>query len=145
MLGRKMRPNCDPCRYNCSDIITDEQRQQLFDRYYGLGDLHKQWLMLSTLIDRTEPKKHSITDPPKYKRRAPPKVVQRNRVANYVYYLEGTNSERLRVCQSLFLATFDINDAVLKTAINKTNAAGELIDHDRRGFRNAKMNKNKSI
>lgn len=135
MEGRQLRPNCAPgCRANCSDFLTDDQRQQIFNRYYEMADVHRQWSFLSLLIDRTGSKIRSIYDPPVYKRCATAKIRQRMRSANNSYYLQvDIGGEMIKVCQKMFLATFDINDAVVKTVLSKTNAAGELIDHDRRG------------
>lgn len=145
MEGRKMRPNCAPyCRSDCSQLINDEQRQKLFDHYYSLGDLHRQWTFLSSLIDRTKPKLRSAFDPPVYnKRNAAPKIRQRVRSANKTYHLEAGDGNRIRVCQNMFLATFDIYIGVVTSVLNKTNVAGELIDYDRRGYKTGRNLKKK--
>lgn len=142
MEGRQMRPNCAPlCRKDCSQSISDEQRQRIFDRYYGLANLQRQWIFIRSLVDRTKSKGRSLYDPPKFKRNAAPKVRQRPRSANNTYYLEVDGGERIKVCQKLFLATFDFNIGAVTSALIKTNAAGELIDHDRRGNKSGQLNK----
>ena len=71
--------------------------------------------------------------PKKYKtRERPPVEIKKKRNNNIRYFLD-INDERLRVCKTMFLNTFDIGEAVVESAIKKTNDKGDLIDVDRRG------------
>lgn len=139
--SRQMRPACDPkqCRMKCSTRVSEEYRSNMFDSYYALANLPLQWQFLAQHSDRTVPK---IKDRPAvYKRSSaslaaskPP--VQKRRQNNIRYFLTGgDNDERIFVCKSMFLATFDIGETSVATALQKTDANGQLIDYDRRGRR----------
>lgn len=138
--SRRIRPACDPtvCRMKCSTRVTEELRVRMFDRYYALANLPLQWQFLAQHSDRTVPK---IRDRPAvYKRSgfplaaAPKQSVQKRRQNNIRYFLIGADgSERVFVCKSMFLATFDIGETSVATALQKTDASGVLIDYDRRG------------
>lgn len=138
---RQMRPACDPnvCRMKCSTRISDELRSLMFNSYYALANLPLQWQFLAQHSDRTVPK---IRDRPAvYKRSSttatasqPP--LQRRRQNNVRYFLKDVDtSERIFVCKSMFLATFDIGETSVATALQKTDTNGQLIDYDRRGRR----------
>lgn len=123
MLGRSMRPPCnETCRKKCWQKITEHQRQQLFDNYYNLADLHQQWQYLGRYMDKTVPKQRSrLVDEPKRMRRN-----------NIRYYLQ-TDTERLQVCTIMFLATFDISKDTAFTVVQKTDDQGVLVQRDGRG------------
>lgn len=137
-LGRSMRPPCnETCRQKCYQKITESQRQQLFNEYYNLADLHRQWQYLGRYLDKTVPKRRSISNPPiyKYKDRAAFVVErQRSRKNNVKYFLQ-TDKERLHVCKNIFLATFDITEHVIRTVCQKTDEKGVLVQKDGRGYR----------
>lgn len=126
--GRQMKKPCEPCRLKCPDKITDEQRQLLFNEYYGIGNINGQREYLGKLIDKTRPKERI--------RRRSPKPGQvnkrRERKANILYYLtvDGFN---VRVCGKIFRATFDISRANIDTVLRKTNDEGILVEPDLRG------------
>lgn len=124
-----MRKPCEPCRSNCPDKITDEQRQILFDEYYQIGDLNRQREYLGQLIDKTRPKERIRRRSPK-----PGQTVRqrRERKPNIIYYLpvDGLN---VRVCGKTFRSTFDISRANIDTVLRKTNDEGILVEHDLRG------------
>lgn len=124
-LGRYIKPACgSTCRFQCSTKITTEQRQRLFDEYYALGNIARQWEFLGSCMDKTIPK------------RKQPKNSSRNsnkkRTNNILYFLSFDN-QRHRVCKHMFLSTFAISDATTLTVIQKTDDNGTLIDMDRRG------------
>lgn len=120
ILGRSMRPPCnDRCRQKCYKKITESERQRLFDDYYGLADLHCQWQYLGRYMDKTVPKMTSISK-------------QRMRGNNIRYFLQ-TDTERLKVCKTMFLATFDISERAAITVVQKTNDEGVLVKRDGRG------------
>lgn len=138
-----MRPPCnETCRQKCYQKITNTQRQRLFDEYYSLADLHRQWQYLGRYMDKTVPKQTSITKPRIYKTKERAAVVierQRMRRSNIRYYLQ-TDTERLKVCMTMFLATFDITKEVTFTVVQKTNENGVLVQKDGRGSRPWKPN-----
>lgn len=129
-----MRPPCsEDCRLKCYQKLTASERQQIFDQYYNLADLHQQWQYLGRYMDKTVPKQ-------KIRFRDRPAVVRvhQTRRNNVKYYLQ-TDAERLRVCMKMFLATFDISHRVLLTVAKKTDEHGVLIQKDGRGSRYMKQ------
>lgn len=126
MLGRSMRPPCkESCRQKCRQKITQLQRQRLFDDYYKLADLHRQRQYLGLYMDKTVPKQSSVCKPRRFK------VKERTRGNNIQYYLQ-TDTERLKVCMTMFLATFDISERVACTVVHKTDEKG-VVQKDGRG------------
>lgn len=126
MLGRSMRPPCKKtCRQKCWEKITESQRQRLFNDYYRLADLHLQRQYLGQYMDKTVPKQSSICKSSRFK------VKERTRGNNIQYYLQ-TGTERLKVCMTMFLATFDISERVACTAVHKTDEKG-VVQKDGRG------------
>lgn len=137
-MGRSLRPPCnEKCRKQCWKKIDHSERQRIFDEYYSLADKHLQWQYLGRNMDKTVPKLRSISDPPVYKRKA---VVERQRMRrnNLQYYLQ-TETEKVKVCKTMFLATFGISEGVAWTVFQKTDDQGVLVKRDGRGSRRAKQ------
>lgn len=133
-LGRRMRPACsDECRLKCYQKLTDSQRQRIFDEYYDLADLHQQWQYLGRYMDKTVPKQKI-----RFRDRTAVVRVHQTRRNNVKYYLQ-TDTDRLRVCMKMFLATFDISHRVLLTVAKKTDEQGVLVKKDGRGSRYKKQ------
>lgn len=134
-MGRSMRPPCNKtCRQNCWQKITECQRQRLFDEYYKLADLNRQRQYLGMYMDKTVPKQTSITEPRLYKYKVKSRPVvepQRNRGSNIQYYLP-TDTGRVKVCKTMFLATFDISQSAALTVVQKTDDQG-IVQKDGRG------------
>lgn len=130
--GRHMKKPCDSsCRLKCWEKITNEQRQQLFDEYYEIGDLNRQREYIAQLIDRTRTKERIRRRSPK-----PGQVIKprKERKANIYYCLRVLlNNERIRVCGQMFRSTFDISRANVETCLRKTNDEGILVEKDLRG------------
>lgn len=140
-LGKEMQPPCESyCRQRCYERLSHDQRLDSFNTYYGLANLHRQWEYLAKHVNRSVPK---FSDRPRkyYKKKdTPPKVITKKRSNNIRYYLDA-GWERVRVCKKMFLATFDITEAVSLTAIQKSDANGRLIDVDRRGVKKENLKK----
>ena len=123
-LGKKMRAGCTPsCRMKCLEQCPDDQRLTLFQEYYSLANIESQWRYLAKCIDKTVPKgpirKDRIKD------------LERRR-SNNIRYCLHILGKKVRVCQSMFLATFDIRPNLIRTVVQKTNDEGALIMGDRR-------------
>lgn len=136
--SRHLRPACDPnvCRMKCSTRISDELRERMFERYYELANLPLQWQFLAQHLDRTILKKRDRPAVYKRSRAATKPPVQKQRKNNIQYFLIGAEEgEKIFVCKPMFLATFDIGETSVATALTKTDVNGQLIDYDRRGRR----------
>lgn len=124
--GRKsIGPPCnEQCIYKCAMHISNEQRKQIFDHFYNLGCIQRQWEFIARCADRILPKYRRVVDSSKRKRN--------ERGLNVGYHFQ-INDDRIRVCKTFFLNTLDISNSVTKTALEKCNDNGELIVGDRRG------------
>ena len=132
--GKRLKPSCNQiCRNKCLEKITQEQRQQLFQTYYALGETSLQWQYIAKNIDRNVPVQRRRQG--KRKTDTPYKKRQSN--INYFFQING---ERIKVCREMFKNTFDISKKNILTALSKTSVDGELIDFDRRGGDRKKKN-----
>lgn len=125
--GKCVGPPCAQCIYQCSIYIIKEQRKQIFDNFYNLGTIQRQWEFIARCTDRILPKYRRVVESSKRKRN--------ERGLNVAYYFQLDNN-RIRVCKTFFLNTLDISNSVTKTALEKCNENGELIVGDRRGAKN---------
>lgn len=136
-LGKTLRSPCSSnCRFGCNTKITEKQREELFQYYYSLGNLTKQWQYLTNLMDPFKPKQ-----PPRLSYRKNNQVVEKRgeRRSNIRYYLPIDSDERVKVCQTMFIATFDISPCTVRTVLRKTDSNGVLVLSDLRGkFSNKK-------
>lgn len=119
-------PACKLCIFKCSVYISNEQRHQLFNNYYNLGSLRKQWQYIARCSDRIVPKNRRFVENTKRQR------CERN--LNVAYYFQ-LDDHRIRVCKTFLMNTLGISNSVIKTALKKCNENGELIVGDRRGIR----------
>lgn len=127
--ARQMGKPCELCRSNCSEKITYEQRRQIFDQYYQIGDLNRQREYIGQLIDKTKPKERIRRQSPKPNQTVIPR---KERIPNLIYRLP-INGEMVRVCGQMFRSTFDISKANIVTIMRKTNDQGLLVEKDLRG------------
>lgn len=112
--ARTMKGGCGAsCRRNCQGRIRPEQRQALFNKYWSFGDKMTQWFFLAKLVKVVDIKKRTtnVEDGSQpYRKQA------------YEYYLNELESgTQIRVCQAMFLATFDISISVIKTSLLKNS------------------------
>lgn len=112
---REMRPGCgERCQYKCSRKIEEEQRFNIFRKYWGLGDVNKQRDFISRCIkevNRTQPNEGA-------------------RGCNAAYFFT-INGNRMRVCRQFFMATLDVSTTTLATVRKKI--AGGVLEGDNRG------------
>lgn len=118
-----MKPPCgDKCRQKCATLISEQQRQKIFDAYYALPDaLHKRHFIANN-IEEIKPKYvyKSSTRPRKH---------------NLKFFFNDDKKQKTRVCQKFFLNTLDISLSIIRTVRNKVYANNDpvpLLD-DQRG------------
>ncbi|KAK3931959.1 Anoctamin-5 [Frankliniella fusca] len=98
--------------YNSGQAHTTlrEERESLFQKYYGLKDKTLQWYMLAKLVVTTNVKQRKVqTDDEPYRKHS------------YFYYLLDQSGQKVPVCQPMFLNTFDISKSVVQTALTKNS------------------------
>ena len=119
MLERKMRPGCDTtCSYKCVSKITEEQRFQIFRKYWSYGDVNKQRDFISRSL-------HEIKS-----RRSQQLKVSSGRSENVAYYFT-INGSKIRVCRKYFMATLNISTTTISTVRRKL--AHGTLEGDNRG------------
>ncbi|CAH2102002.1 unnamed protein product [Euphydryas editha] len=116
---RKLKEPCNSrCRLKCSERISQESRQTIFEDYWNMGSLTRQRDFIAKQISEVKPKYQ-------YKR------LDNNRLPKHAFYLT-VNRERQRVCKIFFKNTLGINDRPIRTVIQKQNASG-ILEPERRG------------
>ena len=103
------------CAYRCTENLTETERQEVFDRFWGMQDWQTQSQWLIGAMERVPIKR-------KKKGRRSDK-----RTTSYIYKLNGKV-----VCQQTFLAALDIEKSRLKY-LRSTKAKGGFVSPDKRG------------
>lgn len=103
--ARSVKTPCNNCRFKCTSLITEEERKEIFDEYWNLGDLK---LQRHYIYNRTE----SILVKYRYT------TTVNGRGLNQAYYF-FIQDRKVRVCKSFFLSTLDISDKVTRTVLRR--------------------------
>lgn len=86
---RKLQPSCNSkCKYKCSSSLNEEQREQILQNYWKMGDLTRQRAFIVKSTTTIEPKHQYIKE-------------NSNRSSNNAFFL-SLDSTNYRVCK-LFL------------------------------------------
>lgn len=102
------------CLKNCINLINVEERKNIFDNFWNLGNFNKQNVYL-----------HGATEQ---------HIVQRKRLRNgkgsprnytYKYYLKSTHGN-VSVCKKFFLSTFNISAGRLQRILKCKNIGNDL-------------------
>ncbi len=122
--GRVMKRGCDKtkCKIKCANKIDEEQRNNIFTKYWALGDITMQRSFLAA-----HTKKRPVNSRKETSKR-------RN---NIEYVLLSKDGSLERVCKLFFLDTLGINTQIVKTAMLKVSSAGTV------GFDNRNKGKNR--
>lgn len=113
--AKRLRSPCnDQCRLQCPKKLTEDQRKQCFEEYWGFGDLIRQ---RNYLKERIEPIKR------KYRYTTTEKGRRFN--SAFYFYVMG---QKIKVCKTFFLNTLDISSRVVRTVIDKVITTGDVID-----------------
>lgn len=116
---KQMGPPCGvKCRLKCSEIIKQEDRENIFDNYWKMGDLTRQRDYISKCIDVIKPKYQY-------------KVHNSNRGPKHSFSFEIDKNKR-RVCKIFFKNTLNINNRPIATVIEKKNQLG-IVEEEKRG------------
>ncbi|XP_047503855.1 uncharacterized protein LOC125048927 [Pieris napi] len=112
-------PCTDKCKQKCTQNITESQRKEIFECFWGMGDLQRQRDFILRHLSVIEPR-YSY------------KMHNSNRGKNNAFYLTVYN-ERIRVCKVFFKATLDITDTSIRTVLQKKKNSCGMLDLDNRG------------
>ncbi|CAG5007679.1 unnamed protein product [Parnassius apollo] len=112
-------PCTDKYKQKCTQNITESQRKEIFESFWGMGDLQRQREFILRYLSVIQPR-YSY------------KMHNSNRGKNNAFYLTIDN-ERIRVCKVFFKSTLDITDAFIRTIIQKKQNSCGMLDLDNRG------------
>jgi len=115
--------DCQKCRFRCSEKVPEEERQNIFDLYWQLGDYDKQRSFICSNVSVADTKGVHL---------------DKKRSKAFSFYFTVSNVKQ-RVCKAFFLKTLDIGKKTVDSAMNKMKN-GVYVGSDKRG-RNAPGNK----
>ena len=120
--SRKMKPGCGVgCRLKCHDRITENQRSNIFNDYWKLGDPIRQREYLAAHV-----KRGSVRRSNEYKKH--PHPTRRDNV--FKYELPNGN-EKVHVCKCFFLDTLAICDRLVRTTFVSMSPGGSVATEKR--------------
>lgn len=99
-------PPCN-CKMKCTDKVTEEQRKDMFDRFYRMGSFQAQNAYISGLCQQGTPKVHRVRD-----------GSRGNKKVSISYHLQLADRNQ-KVCKLFFLKTFQISDGRCFRALKK--------------------------
>lgn len=114
------------CRLNCRERVPEDVRRVLFNEYWSLADHSVQISYIGNLIDsaptKTTKRRHDV---PPEKRKA------RNYTNTFFLKISG---QRVKVCRSCFMKTYDVSQMFVTNVISKTKLSVSSVPQpDRRG------------
>ena len=113
-----LKPGCGAkCRLRCHDRIPVEQREEIFQSYWKIGNLHAQRQFLVTHVTRNPTCRASKSSH------------HRKRSLKYAFHVDGLV---LPVCKTFFLHTLSISQQMIETALDKITAGGHLLPDKRK-------------
>ena len=99
--------NCAKCRFKCSEQFTEDQREDIFKLYYGLGSYERQRQYICEMVQRSTPKR---------------KCKGKKSLSQQFYLVHNDRKER--VCRDFFTRTLDIKRKTIDyTLSNKEHGA----------------------
>lgn len=112
------------CQNKCSEKVTDEVREILFEEYWGMGSYDRRISYIASLIEFTEPKRRRV----------------RNDNGNN-HFRQVTNhckvevqGKKVTVCRKCLLKIFDETPKTIETALVKKRASSSgIVQLDGRG------------
>ncbi|CAC5414853.1 unnamed protein product [Mytilus coruscus] len=114
--------DCSKCKYKCSQKITEENRQKIFDLFWSLESYErKKDFIISRIEEKQTRKVHRPKDITQKRKR--------NIHRSYFFDIGGTKTI---VCKIYFKKTLDVGDAYIDNAM-QNESGGVFIGADKRG------------
>lgn len=118
------KPCSFKCRLRCFENISTIQREEIFQKFWNLGDKIRQWQFILNNSKTLDKKTQTIN-------------AKNPRNCHRQYFFSFKNEENCvvekRVCCEMFINTLDINKQVIQTAHNKLNSGLGAVSPDKRG------------
>lgn len=124
-------PCPDYCRMKCREHVSDEQRQVIFNHYWGLSDLRskRQYVAYSLDIPTNQC----------------PRDTSKGRGKSFRYHFRLDDGRRVPVCKMFYQNTLNISNRAIKTAVEKLTDAGNIEDDKRGKHKTGRQNRAESI
>ena len=98
------------CRLKCHESFSRDTRQEIFDKFWNIGDINQQRQFITDHVQRKTSKKNRLV---------------------YTYSLTMCD-QQIRVCKVFFLETLGIKEDTVYGACQKKDRSG-IVTHDGRG------------
>ncbi|CAG5127483.1 unnamed protein product [Candidula unifasciata] len=102
--------DCSKCKFNCSSIVSEEQRQQLFEEYWELETFKEKVDYIAGCVNEF----------------APLRPVSGRRAYSRRYTLKVGGKDE-RVCKEFFVNTFDISESTIVTYMGKKRKGPDAV------------------
>lgn len=146
---RQQKNACTDCRQKCSEKLSEDERKQIFEDYWQLGDVNRQRDFIAKHVEMTEKartrlreknRNESCDDEKDTENGDAREMIKERKKAfsfKYMFYNRGT---KVVVCKTFFLNTLGVSAQVVKTVFQKMGSTG-IVAEDRRGrvCKNAKL------
>lgn len=118
---RKLQPPCDEsCKLKCANKISEEERINIFEMYWALGNVQRQREFINACMTTVTPKY-------RYTREGS------TRRPNNAFYFD-VKEKRIRICKKFFKNTLSINDRPIRTVLSKRDLNHpQFVQDDLRG------------
>lgn len=113
--------DCSKCWLHCSDTISNDQQDAIFQSYWATGSYVRQRDFLCSHVIEEEKARTTVKGEP-----------ARKREWTRQYWLPKKSGKLVRVCKSFFLATLDVGCKTIDYALKKRKG-GFFCDADQRG------------
>lgn len=104
--------DCTSCKFHCNEMYSDDERQQIFESYWSLGNYERQRDFICAHVREYSPKVQVVK-------------ARRHRTVSRKYLLNL--DKNTPVCKKFFLATLDIGERLVSVALKKKmeNSCGD--------------------
>lgn len=122
--NREMHPPCGvKCRHKCASKFTEEERLNIFRKYWSLADINMQRNFILHFMQEINPQYRYVLND----------RVRAHRIKNNAFYFDN-NGTKVRVCKLFFTATLGISFRCIRTVIEKSREG--FLSNDCRGKHN---------
>lgn len=108
--------DCSKCKFKCNTKLSEDDRKQIFDTYWGLQDYNRQRDFICQSIKDVSPQR-----------------IKTGRRKTTLQYAFDFSTRRVRVCKMFFLNTLGIGRKTVTTAMKKKSIGGVFAGGDKRG------------
>nr|CAH7732525.1 unnamed protein product [Callosobruchus chinensis] len=131
----QLKTACNNFRQKCSKKILEQDRRQIFENYWQLGDVNRQRAFSNKHVDILEKERTRLRKPNKNSSEGEvdTQEIRKGRKGAFSFrYTLYSCGQRIVVCKTFFLNPLGISAQVVKTTFQKMGSIG-IVAKDRRG------------